>query len=175
MRPLASGASEPNRRWYAVYSLPAKEKIVAEQLQCAGLLVFLPQRLRTFRHARREWISASPLFPRYLFVLLDNSLAGWRMINTTRGVSHLVTFGERPAPVPRGVIEALVAATENGLVSFKRFLEPGQSVRFLAGPFADQLGTLQRLDSSGAVKVLVDIMGRSVEVSCPQIQISPAE
>ena len=107
----------------------------------------------------------APFFPRYLFITLDLSRDQWRNINSTFGVSSLVMAGERPHPVPPGVVEAMIAATdENGLLSFEHSLKVGAAVRLLAGPFADQLGVLERLDHSGRVRVLLDIMGGSVPV-----------
>jgi transcriptional antiterminator RfaH len=45
-----------------------------------------------------------------------------------------------------------------------KLLEPGQKVRVLDGPFADQLGTLDYAGRSGAVRVLLDIMNRAVPI-----------
>jgi transcription antitermination factor NusG len=40
----------------------------------------------------------------------------------------------------------------------------GAKVRLAAGPFAEQLAILDRLDDSGRVRVLLEILGRPVRV-----------
>jgi transcription antitermination factor NusG len=77
--------------------------------------------------------------------------------------------GEYPQPVPVGVVEAMIAATDgNGRQVFDTDLVIGSSVRVLAGPFADQLGRLSRLDDAGRVHVLLEIMGASIPVQMPR-------
>jgi hypothetical protein len=51
--------------------------------------------------------------------------------------------GERPRAVPAGVVEALIEAADgSGGFDFRDRLRAGETVRFLAGPFADRLGRL---------------------------------
>jgi transcriptional antiterminator RfaH len=71
--------------------------------------------------------------------------------------------GESPQPVPSGVVENLLRfADEEGIVHFDRDLREGQSVRVVAGPFANAIGTLERLDANERVRVLLDIMNGKV-------------
>jgi transcriptional antiterminator RfaH len=59
----------------------------------------------------------------------------------------------------------LLASTDaNGIVQFQQDLQLGSRVRLLAGPFAEQLGVLSRLDDNGRVRVLLEIMGGRVPV-----------
>jgi transcription antitermination factor NusG len=82
-------------------------------LERQGYRVCLPRIARTVRHARRTRCVLRPLFPRYLFVALDPDRDPWRAVRGTIGVSALVMAGERPCPVPEGVVEAF-AATADG-------------------------------------------------------------
>ncbi len=152
-------------RWYAVHAQPNREVRAKSQLENQGYEVFLPRRLKTVRHARKLTNVAAPFFPRYLFVRLDLAQHRWRSVNGTFGVSSLVMQGEKPHPVPRGVVEALIASVDTGgFLCFKESLALGTQVRLAAGPFAEQLGILDRLDDSGRVRVLLDIMGAAVPV-----------
>jgi transcriptional antiterminator RfaH len=54
-------------------------------------------------------------------------------------------------------------------------LKQGQTVVVTAGPFADLVGQLERLDDNGRVRVLLELMGGKVQVSLPQTQIAPSE
>jgi transcription elongation factor/antiterminator RfaH len=152
-------------RWYAVHSQPNREFRAQHQLENQGFEVFLPKRVKTVRHARRLTNVPAPFFPRYLFLQLDLSHHRWRSINGTFGVSNLVMQGDLPHPVPRGVVEAMIASVDaSGLLCLTQRLTVGDRVRLAAGPFADKLGILDRLDDSGRVRVLLEIMGGTVPV-----------
>jgi transcriptional antiterminator RfaH len=105
-------------------------------------------------------------FPRYLFIVLDLARHQWRSVNGTIGVSRLVMRGDEPQPVPRGVVEALIeAADARGILQLGSKLRLGEPVRLMAGPFAEQIAILDKLDDSGRVQVLLHILGRPVAVS----------
>lgn len=153
------------RHWYAVHTQVHREVRAQTQLQNQHYRVYLPQRRKTIRHARKLRTVLAPFFPRYLFITLDPTVDQWRNVNHTFGVCSLVMAGERPHPVPRGVVEAMIAATDAaGVLSVAQDLKIGERVRLLAGPFADRLGTLDRLDDNGRVRVLLEIMGGAVPV-----------
>jgi len=48
------------------------------------------------------------------------------------------------------------------------------SVRILTGPFAYFVGTLERLDDAGRVRVLLEMMGTAVPVALHRSALSPA-
>jgi transcription elongation factor/antiterminator RfaH len=152
-------------RWYVVHTQPNREQRAKSQLENQDYEVFLPRCLKTVRHARKLTNVAAPFFPRYLFVRLDLVQHRWRSVNGTFGVISLVMQGEKPHPVPRGVVEAMIASVDtSGFLCFKESLVLGTQVRLAAGPFAEQLGILDRLDDSGRVRVLLDIMGAAIPV-----------
>jgi transcription antitermination factor NusG len=163
-----------DERWYAVHSLPFAEARAEGQLRNQGFRTFQPKRHKTVRHARRLNTVEAPYFPRYLFVVLDLGRHQWRKVNGTFGVSRLVMRGDQPHPVPRGVVEALIATADaHGILQLGDKLQVGSPVRLMAGPFAEQLATLDHLDDSGRVRVLLDILGRQVTISTAANNILP--
>jgi transcriptional antiterminator RfaH len=152
-----------SENWYVVYSIPHREGSAQLHLRNQGFRTFLPLLSKTIRHARRQSTVLAPAFPRYLFVALDLTRDRWRAINGTRGVTTLIMHDDRPTPVRSGVVETLIASSSPvGEVLFCRDVVPGDRVRLISGPFAGQLGILQRLNSAGRVQVLLDIMGGQV-------------
>lgn len=152
-------------RWYVVKTLPRREIFAGQQLKNQGFTVFLPKQVRTARHARRIKTTLSAFFPSYLFVHLEVDRQRWRSINGTYGVSHLITRGERPVPAPVGVVEELIAASdERGVLVEGPWLEIGQEVRITHGPFVDQLAIIDRFSNAEGVRVLLEIMGAQVPV-----------
>jgi transcriptional antiterminator RfaH len=154
--------------------LPFAEARAEGQLHRQGFRTFHPKRNKTVRHARRLRTVEAPYFPRYLFIVLDLARHQWRSVNGTFGVSRLVMRGDQPQPVPRGVVEALIGATDaRGILQFAEKLQVGGSVRLMAGAFAEQLAILDELDDSGRVRVLLDILGRQVAISTGANNILP--
>jgi len=152
-------------RWYVVRSLARREGGAEMQLLAQGFRTFSPRVSKTVRHARKLRAVVAPIFPTYMFVILDLQIDRWRSVNGTFGVAGLLMAGELPEPVPQGVVEQLLDYTdEGGIARFDRDLREGQPVRVIAGPFARALGRLERLDANGRVRVLLDIMGGKIPV-----------
>jgi transcription antitermination factor NusG len=82
--------------------------------------------------------------------------------------------GDAPVPLPRGVVEVLKDRTDaNGAFDWAPSLRVGQAVEISDGPFADFVGTLESLDDHGRVRVLLDLLGRSVSVSLRRNVLMP--
>ena len=162
-------------RWFVAQTLCHREQLARFHLGAQGFRSFLPRFHKTVRHARSLREVIAPVFPGYIFVVLNPERDRWRSINGTFGVARLVSAHQRPIPVPTGVVEALLASVDElGLVRFDRGLKPGQPVRVVAGPFAQFLGVLQRLDAKGRVQVLLNIMGRQSAVMMDQADLTAA-
>jgi transcriptional antiterminator RfaH len=150
-------------RWYVAQTLARREIGAALQLQRQGFHTFLPQMLKTVRHARKMRTIRTAVFPGYVFVKLDLSRDRWRAVNGTINVSRLVMAEDRPLPVPGGVVEALEAYGDaSGLCHFDRDLKVNDKVRVVAGPFAQIIGRIATLDDKGRARVLLEIMGGAV-------------
>jgi len=152
-------------RWYLVQTQPRRETGADLQLSVQGFRAYLPQLIKTIRHARKLRTVRVPVFPGYLFVILDISRDRWSPINGTFGVARIIAAENRPVPVPKGLIEEMLSRTgADGLAQLSHGLQPGQSVRVVTGPFAQLVGTLDRLDANGRVRVLLKTMGGRVPV-----------
>lgn len=155
----------PTTRWYAASVFPGKEGLAERHLRMQGFDSFVPRCEKTTRHARRIETRPAAYFPGYMFIALDVALQRWRSVNGTFGVRSLVMQGERPLPVPSGLVERFIALTgKDGLLDFSGGLAAGASVRILSGPFAEMIGRLDRLDPAGRARVLVAIMNGEIPV-----------
>ena len=171
----SSLALERNERWFLVHTLPHNERRAQLHLSAQGFRTHFPTIEKTIRHARQLRTIQAPLFPRYIFLILDLGRDRWLSVSGTVGVSSLYSCGDRPVPVPEGIVETLIANTdEANLALFTSGLTTGQSVRILSGPFANFVGTLDRLDAAGRVRVLLDMMGTAVPVALRRCAICPA-
>ena len=171
--PLRRAPLEEGEQWYVVYAQPHGEASAALHLRAQNFRTFLPLLSKTVRHARKSVTVLRPLFPRYLFVVLDLGRDQWRAVNGTRGVTSLVMNGGMPGPVSRGQIETLLASsTPEGEIRFE--MAPGSRVRLVEGPFAGQLGILRDLDRSGRIRVLIEMMGSYVPAELGSRGVVPA-
>ncbi len=161
--------------WYVVNTQPRAESRAKHHLEMQRYRVFCPRYRKIVRHARTTKSALAPLFPNYLFVCLDLSRDQWRSINGTRGVVRLLQQDGAPQAVPDGVVENLQAKTRaDGTFDWTSTLEIGGTVRIADGPFAELLGTLEYLDAAGRVRVLLELLGRSVSVGLRSEALLPA-
>src|SRR5215467_12229714 len=164
-----------NERWFLAYTLPKSEWKAELHLGAQGFRTYLPQIRKTIRHARQLKTVRAPLFPRYLFVILDLERDRWLSVRSTVGVSSLFSSRDgRPVPVPFGIVESLIERSEDALTRLDSNLVKGQNVRILAGPFVDFVGTLDRLNGAGRVRVLLEMMGTAVPVTLHRSALAPA-
>ncbi|RAZ91737.1 transcription antiterminator NusG [Mesorhizobium hawassense] len=152
-------------RWYVASVFLGKETLVEQHLYRQGFVSFVPRAEKTVRHARQLSTRLAAYFPGYMFVTLDVTQQRWRSVNGTIGVRSLIMQGDRPSPVPFGLVERFIALTgKDGLLDFSSRLKLGSSVRILSGPFAELVGRLDRLDSTGRARVLVAIMNGEIPI-----------
>jgi transcriptional antiterminator RfaH len=63
-------------------------------------------------------------------------------------------------------VEAMINSVDaKGFLCLQETLNPSTQGRLAAGPFAKQLGTLDRLGDTGRVRVLLEIMGGTIPVT----------
>jgi len=161
--------------WYVVHTELNGEARAELNLRRQGYHTYLPRYLRSRRHARRTQLVPRPLFPRYLFVALDLARDRWRSIPSTFGVLQIVLAGERPAPVPVGIVEQIKAReTDDGYVALglPRGVALGSRVRIVDGVFADSKGIVERISDDRRVAVLLEMLCREVRVFLPSSSVS---
>lgn len=169
-------AMDSTIRWYVVHTHARAEEKALVNLMRQGFTAFLPHYSKRRRHARRTDYVRAPLFPRYVFVAMDVARARWRALASTIGVAHLVCLGDRPAPVPDGVVEDIRARMdERGLVAVEDEIpfSKGEVVRVTAGPLADQSGLFECASDEDRVILLLDLLGRQVPVKVPLEAVAP--
>jgi transcriptional antiterminator RfaH len=163
-------------RWYVATTLPRKERVAEANLAKQNYRNFLPIHLETRRHARKFRTVLAPVFPSYIFVVLDVGQHRWRSVNGTLGVQRLIMDGERPLAVAPGVVETLIQSSDRRGALIYRIddLAIGDRVELVAGPFAGSLGVLQRLDGDARVQVLLNLLGGAVKATVGRRMVAAA-
>jgi transcriptional antiterminator RfaH len=160
---LAFGCVE-TRHWYLAQLKPGGLQRASENLSRQGFPVFMPHRTETRRRASRLHETRRPLFPGYLFVQIDPEARPWRTVNSTWGVSRLVSFGpDGPREVPAPLVAGLMARTDGaGGWCEADALRAGDRVRIIAGPFAQAIAEIDAISERGRIFALLEMMGRTV-------------
>ena len=81
-------------------------------------------------------------------------------------MNRLVMMGDKPAEVPGEVIEALrLRCDPEGHLTEALTVAPGDRIQLLNGPFADFIGTVEKIAPDRRVWVLIELLGRPTRVS----------
>lgn len=146
--------------WYLIKTKPKSEVIALKNLNNQGFECYLPM-IKVERVIKNKIeVKELPLFPRYLFIKLDDGFASksWTPVRSTKGVSNLVKFGEAFAKVHEDLVE---------IIKFREFQEQskicplykkGQILKILKGPFAGFESIYQGMDAEMRVITLFEFM-----------------
>ena len=159
--------------WYATYTAPRHEKLVAQQMQARSIDCFLPvyKSVRRWKDRRKQL--DLPLFPGYVFVRI--SLRDRLRVLGLPGVVQIVSFNGKPAVLPENEIEALRdGLSKNALLEPHPYLKVGRRVRVLYGPMNGVEGILIRRKDKCRVVLNIDLLKRSVSVEVDESEIELA-
>ena len=157
-------------RWYVAQVKPSGFARAEANLDRQGFETFMPQRRKTVRHGRQMRDVLCPVFPGYLFIKFGLERADWRKINSTFGVSKLISFeAGKPAPVPDALIAGLRARCDNHhVLQPLDELHTGVRVRMLSGAFAEFIGEVEEMVANDCVRLLFELMGQTTRVDVPR-------
>lgn len=163
---MSACATPVNSTWFVAQLRPNQHVIAGTNLLRQGVEYFMPELVREKLTSKGPRTHRSPLFPGYLFVSIDLSAPNWAKVRNTRGISRLVSFGNgMPCPLPTTFVEELKERMgTDGQLLPEPALAPGNVVRVVNGPFADFIGSVQRLDDVRRAWVLLDFLGQVTRV-----------
>lgn len=166
-------AHEPGKDWFLAQLKPNCVHIAERNLKRQGFPIFLPLEEKTVRRKARFVQSLVPLFPGYIFVSIDPSLGQWRPVNSTYGVSRIVSFGQEPAAVPLEIVsELMLRCDSSGKLLPPKLLQPGDRVRITTGPFAEFVAEVEKIAPDRRVWVLMELMGGQTRVAVSPDRLS---
>ena len=164
---------EPGLRWYAIRIKVNREREVEKRLCDLGLEIFQPwMRARRRIGSKYHWVQV-PLFPGYMFCLLDMVLSG-KAVRYAPGVKDFLVFGSRLAEVGEEIIRGLRERCPGGVAQIDPVrAKPGDMVRINEGPFSGLEAIFeQKLKGSERVAVLLEILGRQTRIVLPSETIA---
>lgn len=159
------------KRWYLVQCKPRQALRAQENLERQGYQCLLPLHQLERLHQGRLQQHSEPLFPGYLFILLDKVEDSWLPIRSTRGVSQIVSFGGQPTPVPDSVIDQL-SLPRRGIVPA---LTAGDRVSIRNIGFDHVEAIFLENDGEGRVLLLLNFLLRKLVIKAPLHSIEKSD
>jgi transcriptional antiterminator RfaH len=157
-------------QWYVAQLKPNSFEKAMTNLNRQDFDTFMPMRRETVRHARRQKEVLKPVFPGYIFVRFGSLPNAWRKINSTFGVTRLVSFcSEKPASVPENLILALMKRCDRQAVLRPLDdLKAGEAVQVMSGTFAGFVGDIEEFVAADRLRILFDFMGQKARLDVPR-------
>ncbi|MBI4539304.1 MAG: UpxY family transcription antiterminator [Gemmatimonadetes bacterium] len=163
-------------RWYACRTRARAEKQVDRFLSRWGIEAYLPlvEQLRQWAD-RRKRVSL-PLFPGYVFVRFK--LTEVSAVLRAPGMVAVVRNGGHPAPVRDEELESVRILAEGAsragvLPSLTDFLDIGQEVAVVDGPFQGMRGVLVEVRGRSRVVVQLSAIRQAASVALPRKVLRP--
>lgn len=161
--------------WFVAQLKPNALNLACRNLKRQNFRIFVPTRSERAVRPSRVVNRAKPLFPGYVFLQFDPEQPGWQAVNATRGVTRLILNDHRhPTPLPREFVAGLMARCDkDGLLTAPtEMLNEGDEIRVIAGPFADVVARIEKLDKDSRLQVLLDLMGQKVRTTLPRTDVT---
>lgn len=171
------------KNWYLLDVYPGREQKVMRWFRYFGLAGWYPIEISYVRRgtgepARKPHLGrrvVRPLVPGLIFV---PDLERSNVMTTFPDVEGFHMVGDCLARMPADDMARLrdieaYLNTPRSVRGYRGKLSIGDLVRIVDGPFADFCGRIERLDSKGRLKVLIDAFKRSISVQMTEMQIEP--
>lgn len=155
------------KKWYVVATRTAQEERAYQNLLRLNVVTYYPTFFtETVRKGHRK-IDEHPLFPGYLFVNVDADINSVSIINGTRGVKRIVTFGDFLAFVDDDVISTIIEQLKQGAELLGPELMTGEEVEIKKGIFTGFKALFLEKDGESRSMMLIDLLGRKAKASIP--------
>jgi transcriptional antiterminator RfaH len=165
-----------NPVWFCLKAEPKREHLAATALRRRFGIECSSPRLRFRKLTRRGpvWF-VEAMFPGYLFAKFVYSTQH-RAVESSHGVRGIVRFGDRVATLPEDTVIALQSkAGAEEVVTVDSSLKIGQPVQLIEGPFQGlEVIITQLLPARERIRVLLEFLGRSLEMEVPAEKVLPA-
>ena len=154
-----------SKEWFILQFKSNSHQRATKNLNQQGFETFLPLHETTSRRLSRFINTSKPLFPGYMFVKFDRAESAWHKINSTYGVSRLITFNSILKSIPTTIVDSLMMRYDlSGKLLPLQKLKKGDQVEVLKGPFANFIATVEKYEADQRICILIDLMGRKTKI-----------
>ena len=155
------------KKWLVARIKSNSYDLAIRNLERQGFETFFPK-MKVTKKKENKFISKEVfVFPGYGFVGTDLQDSYWAKINSTYGVSKLLTFNNKPCEIPLDLILTLKNRFENKVDPIiNENLKKGDTIKFNNGPFAELVANIESVEEKKRIYVLLEVMGghRKLEI-----------
>lgn len=156
--------------WYAVQYKPSEGDRALANLVYQGAECFFPKiSVEKILRGKRTSIM-EPLFKGYLFINVAAADPLWSKIRSTRGVSRVVAFAGKPAPLGDGIIDCIRDSVD--VLNGEGGISKGQLLKLQDGPFRGLEAVFQRYDGDERAIVLISFMQKQQVLKVPLASVA---
>lgn len=157
--------SDEEKYWTIVKTRVHQELRALVHLRNQNIEAFMPFRNFEVRQARKTKKKKKAIFPGYIFVKLQERNFG--KLNSTRGISYvLIGMEGRPAILSdQFMVEFLKNFEDDGSVKADLTIVKGDSVRIANGPLSGLIGTVEELEESNRISVILKVAEKFIRCS----------
>ena len=165
-----------SKEWFILQFKSNSHHIAEKNLNRQGFETFLPLHDITLRRTSRFINTSKSLFPGYMFIKFDKAESEWHKINSTYGVSRLITFNSILKSIPTIFVDQLMKRYDlSGKLLPIQKLKKGRQVTVLKGPFANFIATVEKYESDQRIWILMDLMGRKTKIQTPSDNLTQSD
>lgn len=180
-------ATEGGMHWYVLKVQSNREKSIRESLlkrikregldQHFGEIVIPTEKVVETKGGKKR-VREQKLFPGYMMIHMELTDESWYLVRDTSGVGDFTGAAGKPSPMEEAEVNRMLGRAEAGeeekpaqpIVKFT--VQVGDTVKVKEGAFESFEGSVDSLDeTSGKVKVMIEIFGRSTEVELEHWQV----
>ena len=163
-----------SEEWFILQLKPNSHQKAKKNLSQQGFKTFSPLHEISSPKASRFITKTKPLFPGYMFISFDKEESKWHKINSTYGVSRLITFNSILKSIPTSFVDNLMKRYDlsGKLLPIKK-LEKGDQVSVSKGQFANFIATVEKYEDEQRIWVLMDLMGRETKIHTSSDALQP--
>ena len=164
-----------SKEWFILQFKSNSHSLAAKNLSRQGFETFLPLHDTTSRRTSRFINTSKPLFPGYMFIKFDRAESEWHKINSTYGVSRLITFNSNLKSIPTIFVDHLMKRYDllGKLIPIQK-LKKGDQVTVLKGPFANFVATVERYETEQRIWILMDLLGGKTKIQSSPDNLQPS-
>ncbi len=153
------------KNWYLIQTKPKQEKLASQNLISQNFEIYYPK-----TQIKNKVVA---LFPRYIFIHLDDKNQNWSPIRSTKGVANFVRFGVKFAKVPTAIIDSIKRqedSTIEKLIDLSKF-HKGNAIQIQEGALKGQNAIFSHYDGQMRAIVLLKILHQEQKITLKESEI----
>jgi len=170
-----------DKKWYVVHTCSGYENKVKANLEkrvesmnmedkIFRVLVPMEDEIE-LKDGKRRAVKKK-IYPGYVMVEMILTDDSWYVVRNTPGVTSFVGTGNKPIPLLPEEVHAIMRQVGLEAPQTRIDIDIGESVRVIAGPFENFIGTVEEIyPEKNKLRVLVSMFGRETPVELEFTQV----